>query len=37
MTAIGRIVTTVTGSPAPVVILDSCTLLDVVKNRKGVI
>jgi hypothetical protein len=31
MTAIGRIVRAVTGSPAPVVFLDSCTLLDVVR------
>jgi len=31
MTAIGRIVTAITGSPAPVAFLDSCTLLDVVR------
>ena len=31
MMAIGRIVTAVTGSPAPVVVVDSCTLLDVVR------
>jgi hypothetical protein len=31
MTALGRIVAAVTSSPAPVVILDSCTLLDIVR------
>ncbi len=31
MTAIGRIVTTITGSPALVLFLDSCILLDIVR------
>lgn len=31
MTTLGRIVTTVGGSPAPVAFLDSCTLLDIVR------
>jgi len=31
MTAIGRMVTAITGSPAPVLFVDSCTLLDIVR------
>jgi hypothetical protein len=31
MTPIGRIVTAITGSPAPVLFVDSCTLLDIVR------